>query len=248
MVTPPGTPTDELPEVLATGTIDVGTVFVSMSARDADGRDAEYIAWHSLDHRPEQYRLTGIRHSQRLVSTPECRAARAVSTPRFDAVDHVMTYFFADPAPLPSFAALGGALGRGGRMPMRLPSVELGVFDLAGRVAAPRVGAGADVIPWRPARGVYVIAEEGSASPAGLVDVPGVAGIWWHHGVVGAPPFETDHRGQQLTYCYLDDDPVEVAGRLREPLARRWSDGDVTPLLAASFHTIVPHEWDRFLP
>jgi hypothetical protein len=66
-----GTASDELPEVLATGATDIRTIFVSMSAREPDGRDADYIAWHSLDHRPEQYRLAGIRHSIRVVSTRE---------------------------------------------------------------------------------------------------------------------------------------------------------------------------------
>lgn len=258
MTTFAGSPSDDLPEVLATGSTDVSTIFVSMSARDQDRRDEHYIEWHSLDHRPEQYRLPGIRHSQRLVSTPACRAARAVSDPRYDAVDHVMTYFFADPAALPLFAALGAALGRGGRMPLRLPSVDLGVFDLVGTVAAARAVAGADVIPWRPTRGVYLIleggvveeghVEQGTASPAALVDVPGVAGIWWHEGGVGTPPFETDHRGLRLTYCYLDDDPVEVADRLRSPLSQRWSEAELVPLLAAPFHTVAPFDWGRHLP
>ena len=34
------------------------------------GRDAEYLRWHTLDHRPEQHRLAGVRASLRLVSTP----------------------------------------------------------------------------------------------------------------------------------------------------------------------------------
>ena len=82
-----GTPSDSLPDVLATGTSDASFVFLSFSSRDPDGRDAEYIAWHSLDHRPEQYRLAGIRNSIRLVSTPRCRAARAANAAPFDAVD-----------------------------------------------------------------------------------------------------------------------------------------------------------------
>ena len=244
----PGRPSDDLPDVLAAGSTDVKLAFVSMSARDPDGRDAEYIEWHSLDHRPEQYRLAGIRHAERLVSTPACRAARAASGPRYEPVDHVMTYFFADAGALPSFAALGAALGRGGRMPVRLPSVELGVFALDGRLAAPRVGVGADVVAWRPSLGAYLLVEEGSASPAELVDVDGVAGIWWHRGERAPAPFETDHRGVLLTYCFLDEDPVEVAERLRGPLDRRWRAGDVSPVLAAPFHTVVPFEWDRFLP
>jgi hypothetical protein len=56
-----------LPEVLATGATDVRMIFVSMAAREPGGRDAEYLEWHSLDHRPEQHRLAGLRHSLRLV-------------------------------------------------------------------------------------------------------------------------------------------------------------------------------------
>ena len=92
-----GTPSDQLPDVLATGSTDVGLAFISLSAREPDGRDAEYLEWHHLDHRPEQHRLAGLRQSLRLVSTPACRAARAASVDPFDAVDHVMTYLFNDP-------------------------------------------------------------------------------------------------------------------------------------------------------
>jgi hypothetical protein len=75
-----GTPSEQLPDVLGTGETAVRFVFFSLSARHPDGRDAEYIAWHSLDHRPEQYRLPQIRNALRLVSTPACRASRATSS------------------------------------------------------------------------------------------------------------------------------------------------------------------------
>ena len=162
-----GTPSEQLPDVLATGSTDVTFAFISLSAREPDGRDAEYLAWHSLDHRPEQYRLAGLRNSLRIVSTPACRAARAASVDRFDPVDHVMTYLFTDPGPIPRFNDLGGALHNGGRMPLRLPSVEFMTADVAGKAASPRAVAGADVIPWRPARGVYLIIESGQASCRG---------------------------------------------------------------------------------
>ena len=244
-----GVPSDQSPDVLATGTTDVGLVFVSMSARHPEGRDAEYLEWHALDHRPEQYRLPGIRHSLRLVSTPECRGIRAVNDARYDAVDHVMTYFFTDVAALEGFGALSDAL-TGGRRPVALPSVEFGAYSLSGKAAAPRAVAGADVIPWRPATGVYLLVEEGAAaaSARALIKVEGVAGVWWHEGMLIEKPFPIDRRGLQITFCYLDDDPVEVAGRLREPLERRWRNGDVVPLVAAPFRIPVPFEWDRYLP
>ncbi len=238
-----GTPSDEVAGVLATGRGDVTTVFVSLSGRDPDGRDAAYIRWHTLDHRPEQHRLAGMRGSLRLVSTPECRAARASSTDRYDATDHVMTYLFADPAAIEPFMALGGALGAAGRMPHRLPSIEIDTFALAGVVAAPRVVAGADVIPWRPSIGVYLLLEHGAASADGLRDVDGVAGVWW------ATCSSDEGTVKQVTYCFLDDDPIAVAERLRPVVHRRWGDdGEVVPLLAAPFFSVVPYEWDRYLP
>src|SRR6202048_727926 len=94
----PGTPSDEIDDVVATGRGDISTLFVSMATRHPDGRDAEYLQWHTLDHRPEQHRLSAVRSSLRLVSTPECRSARAAGQDRYDAIDHVMTYFFRDPS------------------------------------------------------------------------------------------------------------------------------------------------------
>lgn len=237
-----GTPSDELPGVLAAGRTDVTTMFASLSARDPGGGDADYLAWHSLDHRPEVHRLAGLRAAARVVSTPACRAARAASEGPYDAVDHVMTYLFAGADSLGGFRSLGAALHAGGRMPLRLPSVAAEVYELAGTVAAPRVGAGADVIPWRPALGAYLLIERGTAAPDALAEVPGVAGVWWYRGAAadGAPT--------QLSYCYVDDDPVVIAGRLRAAVERRWADGPVAPLLAAPFHAVTPYEWDRHLP
>jgi len=243
-----GTPTDQLRDVLATGATDVGFAFISLSAREPAGRDAEYIEWHSLDHRPEQHRLAGLRNSLRIVSTPACRAARAASVDRYDSVDHVMTYLFSDPAALPPFKALGDALGASGRMPLRLPSVEFMVADLAAKVAAPRAVAGADVIPWRPARGVYLAIERGHAPVDHLIELPGVAGVWTYHGARSPEPWQNDTTGLQVTYCYLDDDPVAAAGPLGAAMRERWASGPTEGLLAAPFHTLVPFDWARHLP
>jgi hypothetical protein len=243
-----GTPSDQLPAVLATGSTDVRLAFMSLSAREPSGRDAEYIAWHCLDHRPEQHRLAGMRNALRLVSTPACRAARAASVGQYDAVDHVMTYLFSDPAALGPFNDLGAALHNGGRMPLRLPTVAFMTADIAGKVAAPAAVTGADVLPWRPAQGVYLVIERGEAQPDALAGVPGVAGAWWYHGAAAPAPYGTDGRGLQITYCYLDDDPVATAAPLGAELRRRWASGDVVGLLAAPFHTIAPFDWDRHLP
>ncbi|WGM47519.1 hypothetical protein KOAAANKH_02396 [Brevundimonas sp. NIBR10] len=243
-----GTPSEQLPDVLGTGETAVRFVFFSLSARHPDGRDAEYIAWHSLDHRPEQYRLPQIRNALRLVSTPACRAARAASAEPYDAADHVMTYMFTDEGGIPGFNTLGNALNEGGRMPIRLPSVGFMTSELVGKVAADRAVAGADVIPWRPALGVYLMIERGQASPASLVEIPGVAGVWWFDGLEAPAPYNSDARGLRITYCFLDADPVATAEALRARVTERWASGEVQPLLAAPFFVIVPFEWDRYLP
>jgi len=237
--------------VLATGSTDVRAIFASMSAREVTGRDADYLVWHSMDHRPEQYRIAGIRHSIRLVSTPACRAARLHSDPRFDAVDHVMTYFLTAGAAFDKFWNLSEALC-GERRPFRLPSVYAAYFRLAGKIASRRAIAGADVIPWRPARGVYLLVEDiaqaDDGSPAALVDAPGVAGVWWHRG--GPPPLAkfADNSGLQVSYCFIDESPLQTAEALHSPLKQRWATGKIKPLLAAPFYQLVPFEWERYLP
>jgi hypothetical protein len=248
MVRLAGSPSDQLPDVLATGSTDVRLAFISLSAREPEGRDAEYVAWHSLDHRPEQHRLAGLRNSLRLVSTPACRAVRAASVDHYDAVDHVMTYLFSDPAALTPFSDLGAALHNGGRMPLRLPTVEFMTAHLAGKAAAPVAVAGADVLPWRPALGVYLVIERGDVTPDALTEVPGVAGVWWYRGAVAPAAFGTDSRGLQITYCYLDDDPVATGALLGDQMRRRWASGDVVGLLAAPFYLPVPFDWTRHLP
>ena len=243
-----GTPSDQLPEVLGTGQETGQFVYISLSARDTDGRDAEYIEWHSLDHRPEQHRLAQLTQSLRLVSTPACRKARAASSPAYDAVDHVMTYLFSDTKGMPNFIVLGSALNEAGRMPQRLPLVGYLTADLVGKIAAPRAVAGADVIPFRPALGVYLIIEQGHSSAADLVNIPGVAGVWWYHTNKAPEPYTDDFTGLQVTYCYLDADPVAVAAQLAEVVQARWKSGEVQGLLAAPFYAVVPFDWTRHLP
>lgn len=244
-----GTPSDDAPAILATGRTDITTLFVSMSARHPEGRDADYLEWHSLDHRPEQHRLESLRASLRLVSTPACRAARVIANERYEATDHLMTYLFKGVGGLPAFGELATALTQAGRMPYLLPAVERAVYRLSGGVAAPRIKAGADVLPWWPAKGVFVLIERGEQSPPELVEVPGVAGIWWGGSLPTDPKYTTAQpAGQQIAYLFLDDDPADAARRLRPALERRWKRHSIEPLLAAPFQVLVPYAWDRFVP
>ncbi|WP_370329259.1 hypothetical protein [Mycolicibacterium hippocampi] len=243
----PGTPSDDAADVLAEGSGDITTLFVSMARRHPDGADADYLRWHTLDHRPEQHRLSAVRASLRLVSTPACRSVRAYSHDRYNDIDHVMTYFFTDPAGMEPFLALSKALGDAGRKLPLLPPVERGIYEVGAKAAAPRVKVGADVLPWWPVRAVYLLLESAVSSPAELLDVDGVAGVWSATSLPVAAHLASAAAGQTISYCFLDDDPVATAERLRPVLDKRWSRG-IEPLFAAPFHPVVPHEWDRYVP
>ncbi len=241
-MTLPGNPSDQTPDVLETGNGSITTLFVSMARRHPGGADAEYLRWHTLDHRPEQHRLAEVRASLRLVSTPQCRAARAASQGPYDEIDHVMTYFFSAPSGMEGFLELSRALGDAGRKIPLLPPVERGVYGVKSRTAADRVKVGADVLPWWPITGVYLILEQAHAPTDILAGTDGVAGVWTAHALDVDAKLGNAAAGQQITYCFLDADPVAVAQRLKPALHDRH------PLLAAPFHAIVPHEWDRYVP
>jgi hypothetical protein len=244
-----GTPSDDTPAILAAGKAGVSALFVSMSGAHPEGRDGDYLAWHALDHRPEQHRLARLRASLRLVSTAACRAARAASSDRYDRVDHVMTYCFSDVAGLRDFAELNHAMTKAGRTPYLLPTVERSVYNLEGMAATPRIRIGADVLPWYPAKGIYLLIERGLWSPAGLLEVPGVAGAWWGGSLPVDPAYvTTSNDGLHITYLFLDADPAEAGERLRSSLGERWQRTGIEPLLAAPFHVCDPHEPTRFLP
>jgi hypothetical protein len=247
-MTLPGTPTDEVDAVVAAGRGDISTLFVSMATRHPDGADADYLRWHTLDHRPEQYRLPGMRASLRLVSTPECRSARAASRDPLDTVDHVMTYFFSDPSGLGAFTDLGRALRDAGRMLPLLPPVQRGVYEVQRKQAAPRVKIGSDVLPWLPLRGVFLLLEQGHAPSTDLVDVDGVAGVWSASALNIDDGLANAQADQWVSFCFLDDDPIATADRLQPVLQTRWSETGAEPLLAAPFHVVVPYEWDRYVP
>jgi hypothetical protein len=105
---------------------------------------------------------------------------------------------------------------------------------------------GADVLPWLPIRGIYLLIEQGQAATGELTAVPGVAGTW--AGDSAATRFSSAGSGQKLTLCFLDGDPVETARRLNPLLEERWQAPDLNPLFAAPFYSVVPYEWGRYLP
>jgi hypothetical protein len=243
-----GTPTDQVPEVIATGGGDISTLYVSMSTRHPGGADADYLRWHTLDHRPEQYRLPTLRASLRLVSTPDCRSARVANRDPLGAVDHVMTYFFSDPSGLDAFTDLGRALRDAGRMLPLLPPVQRDVYEVQRKVAAPRVKIGSDVLPWLPLRGAFLVIQQGSTPSTDLVDVAGVAGVWSASALNVDDSLANAQPRQWISYYFLDDDPVATAERLQPVLQAGWRKTGAEPLLAAPFYVVVPYQWDRYVP
>jgi len=160
----------------------------------------------------------------------------------------VMTYFFSDPSGMNGFLDLAKALiGANRKLPL-LPPVERGVYDVQSKSAAPRVKVGADVLPWWPVKGVYLLLERGDVTAKGLLDVEGVAGVWSAVTLAVDARLASAQVGQSITYCFLDDDPVATADRLRPVLAARWEQAGIEPLLAAPFYLVVPYEWDRYVP
>jgi hypothetical protein len=194
-----------------------------------------YNEWHQLDHLPEQFPLRGIAYGQRWVSTPACRAARAVSGARLDPIHYVTLYLITEPVEetLIEFQAWGRELYKRGRFHLHRRSLLSGPFELRDSAAAPRVLISAAAVPYRPHLGVYVTVDEVPAADAGAPDLdalcaaPGVAGAWSFA--------DAEHR---VTIAWLDGAPLEVASS--------FALAGAPTVFAGPFETITPWEWDWF--
>jgi hypothetical protein len=147
------------------------------------------------------------------------------------------------------------ALALAGRIPGLLPFAERGVYHVEGKTAAPRIKLGADVLPWWPVWGAYLLVEAGKRPPLELIEVSGVAGAWWgttmsesQDATRDSRPISTAAAGLQLSYLFLDADPIEVAQSIWAPLEQRWADKTIRPPLAAPFYPVAGHDCDLHLP
>jgi hypothetical protein len=192
-----------------------------------------YNEWHMLDHMPEQYPLPGIVYGQRWVSTPACRADRAVSGAMLDPIHYVTLYLMQDPLDetLRDFYRLGRELHDANRFHLHRQARLSGAFPLEHACASQRVLISAAAVPYRPNRGVYVVVQ---ALDAAAIDLdawcasPGVAGVW---------SFADGER--RVTVAWLDDDPRSVAPALALP--------DLAGVeFAGPFETITPWKWTWF--
>ena len=179
-------------------------------------------------------------------------------------VEHVVCYLMGNPVDetIDEFLSLGRHLAELGRFSQALPSQYRGGLRLLEAQAAPRALVSAEVVPFRPHQGIYLIVEEPTDPSAQddyaqrrhtvlfpeLVSVAGVVGAWTYTTTpaIRRPMFsEGEYR---MTVCYLDDEPATVGARLQPVLDRAWATAPVRPLLAAPFESMMRWEWDRFGP
>jgi hypothetical protein len=229
-----------------------------------------YNEWHQLDHLPEQMPIAGIAHGQRWVSSPRCKAlSQSNGTGISDA--HYLTLYMMRPPldeTLDDFYKLAVRLHEEDRFFPHRRALASGPLAVLGTHSVPRVRVSSAAVPFRPNRGVYVIvtspaepeSESESASESAvrgrsaarldaLLGTPGVAGVWRFGPSTGqgAPargggkPLQAD-----VTICYLDEDPVVVAGPIGEILSAGSEREPITPTFAGPFETIIPWSWDWF--
>ena len=199
--------------------------FFSFTDVPADAADA-YDRWHRFDHLPEQFAIDGVAHGQRWVATPRCIAARLVDDDALARAGHVTLYLMTEPigSTLTAFAELAVELRDAGRWFDRRSAVEFGAWRVDDRRAAERALVRAEVVPWRPSTGAYLVVEDDDVGPAdldALVAADGVAGGWSFRvdPTIENPAWRRPpHR---ITVLWLDRDPVETAAALVEPLASR---------------------------
>lgn len=223
--------------------------------------DGSYLRWHLLDHMPEQFQLPGIQQALRYLADPACQAARIVGSGPFADLGNVVNYLVGDPVEqtLDDFLELGPRLAEMGRFPQSRPSLQLSALALLRWYAAPSAQVSAEVLPWRPHRGLVLVVEEPTGAggvPAwlealhtdhhqALLDVPGVAGVWFYGTTRTWRLAEAWHTGRQYaTAIYLDGEPTATARLLAPQLERRWTSGAVRPLFAGPLRTMV--QWEAW--
>jgi hypothetical protein len=151
----------------------------------ADDDMSSYLRWHALDHMPEQYQLPGVLHGTRWLADTACRDARIAGAGNLAEVGSVVNYLVTEPVQPThdDFMELGPRLALMGRFPEHRPSLQLTMPALHRWYSSPRVQISAEVVPFRPHRGVVVVVEEPTkdGSKSGQLD-GGEADRWQRTG------------------------------------------------------------------
>ena len=224
--------------------------FFSFTEITDPGEHHSYNEWHQLDHMPEQFPLDGVAYGQRWVSTPACRAARAVSEPPLDSIHYMTLYLMTEPVErtLTEFRQLGRDLRAVGRFHLHRRAQLSGPFPLRDAAVASRALISADAVPYRPNLGVYVEVEElvGGDDAAGVEQIRTVhlPALCAQPGVAGAWSFADERR--RVTVTWLDAPPLEMYDRLAPIVASRRESSAGRTVFAGPFETITPWQWTWF--
>ena len=240
-------------------------------------RHREFNAYHQLDHRPANLALPGVVWGDRWVRTPECAATSGAAEGALGRIHYVAMYWFADPVEesVNEWNELGRRAFQQGRMPgAGWTRRDVGFFRPAQGYVSPRVRVSADVLPFRPVRGMHLTvsrmtdphgaATEEAYSWYDRVHIPdlltcdGVAGAWTFYSdwttLLDAEQRRTPG-GIRVTLLYLDGDPAafrrdRAAREQQWRAAGRMLDTSAVEhrLLDTTLHAIAPWEWDWFDP
>jgi hypothetical protein len=233
--------------------------FFSLTAAASPDDDGSYLSWHLLDHMPEQYQLPGIVYGLRWIADGDYRQHRLVADGPLGEIGNAVHYLVGDPVEqtFDDFVALGRSLWENGRFPVRRPSLQVAGLRLLQWHSSPRALISAEVVPFRPHRGVLLIVEEAVGGhpsewlqwlhaehyPA-LLATPGTAGAWtfgtssaWNNASRGWP---TDP--QYITVVYLDDNPPATTAALAPLVEERWRSAAVRPLFAGPLRSMISWE------
>lgn len=241
--------------------IRVKAAFFSMTPPAGEGENINgYLRWHLLDHMTEQYQLPGIVHAMRWIADGAYGDHRIAGTGDLARIGSVVNYLVGDPVQQThdDFMELGPRLAELGRYPVRRPSLQLRMPALLRWYSAPQALISAEVVPFRPHRGVMLVVEEPTGSdlagwlrwlhvehyPA-LLEVPGVAGAWMYGSTRTwklHPACDGDR--QYVSVVYLDGDPLAATGAMTSVIEERWASGAARPLYAGPLRTMM--QWDAW--
>ncbi len=235
--------------------------FFSFTPAAPPDDDGSYLRWHLLDHMPEQYQLPGIVHGLRWIADGDYPGHRLAARGELGELGNAVHYLVGDPVEqtFDDFVALGRELRENGRFPVARPSLYVCGLRLLQWHASPHALVSAEVVPFRPHRGILLIVEEpvdgrpdewlqwlhAEHYPA-LLAAPGAAGAWtfgsstgWSHLPRG---WHTEH--QYVTVVYLDQDPLATTDALAPLVEQRWRSPAVRPVFAGPLRTMIG--WDAW--
>ena len=230
----------------------------SLTAAPPPGDDGSYLRWHLLDHMPEQYQLAGIVQGLRWIADGDYVDHRLAAQGPLGDVGNAVHYLVSDPVEetFDDFVALGRTLRDNGRFPITRPSLQVAGLRLLQWQSAPHALISAEVVPFRPHRGILLIVEEPTDGrsndwlqwlhaehyPA-LLAAPGTAGAWTFGSTTAwqiPRSWRTDH--QYITVVYLDGDPLAVTDALAPLIEQRWRSAAVRPVFAGPLRTMISWE------